>query len=308
MLDEKQVEWIIKAKIQGKRNMDIADAMGISSRRVRQLYSQYRKTGAIPVLRKPGRHRAPEVTVYEREVIKEAYGRFRMCACYLEKILSAHGVRINHKRIHRVLREEGYALNEPRKQRRRKWIRYEREHSNSLWHTDWHRIKDPRWRGQWLIAYEDDASRFITGFGVYPTLTSRSSVEVFDRAVRRYGKPRSILSDHGTTFYAVEAESREKGLTEFEKYLLKNKIRFIMGRVDHPQTNGKIEKFFDIFEKKVRYFQSVEEFMEWYNCERPHGAFDLSKLETPVQIFYKRMEDREQLTDPDTIPREEMIL
>jgi hypothetical protein len=30
------------------------------------------------------------------------------------------------------LREDGLAMNEPHKQRRRKWIRYEREHSNSL--------------------------------------------------------------------------------------------------------------------------------------------------------------------------------
>jgi hypothetical protein len=26
---------------------------------------------------------------------------------------------------------------------------------------------------------------------------------------------------------------------EFERHLLKNKVRFIAGRVDHPQTNGK---------------------------------------------------------------------
>lgn len=307
VLDEKQVEWIIKARCEGKRNLDVADAMGVSVRRVRQLYSQYRRSGSIPVLKKPGRRRAPEITLYDRSVIKDAYGRFRMCACYLEKILSAHGVRINHKRIHRVLREEGLAFNEPRKQRRRKWIRYEREHSNSLWHTDWHQIKDARWKGRWLIAYEDDASRLIAGYGVYPTLTSEYSVEVLDRAIRRYGKPRAILSDHGSTFYAVESVAREKGLTVFERCLIDSKVKFITGRVDHPQTNGKIEKFFDIFEKKVKYFSSVEEFMTWYNCVRPHGAFDLSKLETPVQIFYRKMEDRAELTDPDALTREEII-
>ena len=44
------------------------------------------------------------------------------------------------------------------------------------------------------------------------------------------------------------------------------KIRFIMGRVDHPQTNGKLEKFHDIFEKKAKYFGSIDEFT-WYNWE-----------------------------------------
>jgi hypothetical protein len=37
----------------------------------------------------------------------------------------------------------------------------------------------------------------------------------------------------------VESVAREKGLTEFEKYLLKSKIKFITGRVDHPQQVGK---------------------------------------------------------------------
>jgi putative transposase len=307
VLDQAQVEWIIKAKERCMKNADIARIQEISTRRVRQLYSQYRKSSIVPRLKEPGRPKGPDVTENERAIIKDAYERFRLCACYLEQALSAHGIRINHNRIHKVLREEGLAMNESHKQKRRKWIRYEREHSNSLWHTDWHEIKDPRWRGQWLIAYEDDASRLITSFGVYPTLTSDYSVEVLDRAVKEYGKPASILSDHGSTFYAVESVAREKGLTVFEKHLLKNKIRFITGRVDHPQTNGKIEKFFDIFEKKVKFFPSIDEFMTWYNCVRPHGAFDLSKLETPVQIFYRKMEERDTLIDPDALTREEII-
>ena len=306
MLDQAQVEWIVRAKEKGERNQDIARTQGVSVRRVQQLYNGYRRSGKVPVLGKAGRPRRV-VSDEERREVLCAYNRWRACACYLEEILSGRGVDISHRRIHRVLREEGLALNEPRKQRRRKWIRYEREHSNSLWHTDWHKIKDERWKDQWLVCYEDDASRFVTGYGVYPTLTSPFSIEVLDRAVKKYGRPKSILSDHGSTFYAVESVAREKGLTEFEKYLLRNKIKFITGRVDHPQTNGKIEKFFDIFEKKVKFFSSVEAFMEWYDCDRPHGAFDLSKLETPVQIFYRKMEDRESIVNPEGLTRGEMI-
>ena len=143
MLEQRQIEWIIKAKNEGRRNVDIANVQGVSVRRVQQLYSAYRRSGSIPVLKKPGRPRAPEITEDERSVIRDAYERFRMCACYLEQVLASYGVKISHKRIHEVLRKEGLAVNEPRKQRRRKWIRYERENSNSLWHTDWHQIKDP---------------------------------------------------------------------------------------------------------------------------------------------------------------------
>ena len=86
-----------------------------------------------------------------------------------------------------------------------------REHSNSLWHVDWHEIKDPRWKGLWLIVYEDDSSRFIIGYGVYPTPTSKYSVDVLMKAINMYGKPEEILSDHVTTFYGVESDEREKG-------------------------------------------------------------------------------------------------
>lgn len=307
VLEQKQIEWIIKAKNEGRKNSEIAYIQGISVRRVQQLYSTYKKNGSIPTLRKPGRPRAPDISEQERSIIKDAYERFRMCACYLEQVLSSYGIKIHHKRIHKVLKEEGLAMNEPHKQRRRKWIRYEREHANSLWHTDWYQIKDPRWKGRWLIAYEDDASRFITGFEVYDTLTSEYSVEVLDRAVKGYGRPASIISDHGSTFYAVESIAREKGLTVFEKYLIHNKIRFINGRVDHPQTNGKIEKFFDIFEKKVRFFSSIEEFMKWYNEVRPHGALDLKKAQTPMQAFYQKMPEADLLISPDILTGGEMI-
>ena len=166
------------------KNADIARAQGISARRIRQLCSEYRRTGVVPVLGRPGRPKSPPVTDGERDAIRSAYEKYRLCACYLERALLAQGVRINHRRIHQVMREEGLALNEPRKQRRRKWIRYEREHSNSLWHVDWHKVKDPRWKDRWLVVYEDDASRFVTGYGVYPTLTSPFSVEVLDRAIK----------------------------------------------------------------------------------------------------------------------------
>ncbi|MFP3222915.1 MAG: hypothetical protein RXR21_04505 [Nitrososphaeria archaeon] len=47
----------------------------------------------------------------------------------------------------------------------------------------------------------------------------------------------------------------DKGLTKFEKFLIKEKITLIVGRVDHPVTNDKVEKFFDTFEKKVLQFR-----------------------------------------------------
>ena len=41
---------------------------------------------------------------------------------------------IDNNRINQILKEAGFAMSEPKKWHRKKWIRYERE--CSLWHVD----------------------------------------------------------------------------------------------------------------------------------------------------------------------------
>ena len=94
------------------------------------------------------------------------------------------------------------------------------------------------------------------------------------KAIEKYGKPEEILSDHGTTFYAIESDEREKGLTDFEKFLIKEKIKF---------------------------FNSADEFMNWYNFIRPHKAFDIEKLKTPAVIFYQSLPKKEVIMDPSLL-------
>lgn len=62
VLDEAQIEWIVRAEGRGIKNGDIARIQGISTRRVRQLYSGYRRTGVVPTLGKPGRPKSPPIT------------------------------------------------------------------------------------------------------------------------------------------------------------------------------------------------------------------------------------------------------
>ena len=42
------------------------------------------------------------------------------------------------------MKENGLVVSSAAKSKKRKWVRYERRHSNSMWHTDWHVMKDPR--------------------------------------------------------------------------------------------------------------------------------------------------------------------
>jgi hypothetical protein len=134
MLSEDQIKWIVNAKLKGKlTNREIASVQGVSTRRVQQLYSEYKSTGVIHVQKKAGRHKRPLPEQVKYEIIK-LYKMYRANASYIGKILRAKGYSIDNNRINQVLKEAGFAMNEPKKWHRKKWIRYERE--CSLWHVD----------------------------------------------------------------------------------------------------------------------------------------------------------------------------
>ena len=157
-LDPVKVSWIIRQKENGMNNADVANSMNISTRWVQKLYSRYLNSGNIPVLRRPGR---PKIIITEEMkcIVESAFKKFRCCAVFLEKIIDVDGIHIPHNTIHQILRSKGLAEEQPKKNKRRKWIRYERTYSNSMWHTDWKKLDD----GSWFLCYQDDASRFIIG-------------------------------------------------------------------------------------------------------------------------------------------------
>jgi putative transposase len=296
-LDPVKVAWIIKQKEEGAmKNEAIARGMRISVRRVQELYSSYKRTGIVPELGKPGRKRI-EPTDEERKMVADAHKEHEVGAVMLERVIDViYAVHIPHNRIHRVMREMGLARDEPKKQRRRKWVRYERKYSNSLWHTDWTLIEGMGW----LIAYLDDASRFVLSYGLFPEATSEHAVEVLKEAITKHGKPASILTDRGIQFYASQTEEREKGSTLFERYLVENEIRQILGRVSHPQTNGKVERFFGTVKQKLpRFDDDIDRLITWYNMKRPHMSLNLEVIETPYQAYLRKMPSGDVATIED---------
>ena len=126
------------------------------------------------------------------------------------------------------------ARNEPKKSGRRKWVLYERTHSNSMWHTDYKQLDD----GRWFLCYEADASRFVTGYGVFEHATTENALTVLDDAIKSHGKPASIMADHGAQFYANEGEVKRNGESEFERRLVELEICQILARVRHSRPTA----------------------------------------------------------------------
>ncbi|MCL4375273.1 hypothetical protein M1394_00530 [Candidatus Marsarchaeota archaeon] len=72
------------------------------------------------------------------------------------------------------------------------------------------------------------------------------------------------MSDHGSQFCKDENDNYR-----FGKEVEKNGTRHILARVKHPQSNGKMERFFYTFERLLNYFDDVDEAIKYYNFKRP---------------------------------------
>jgi len=202
-----------------------------------------------------------------------------------------HGIHIPHNRLWRVLREAGKVKDSPRKQRRRTWVRYERRFANSLWHSDFHDLG----RGRWLVAYLDDASRCLVGYAIGPRATTELALRTFEAAAARFGYPRQLLTDHGSQYTANQVG----GLGEFDRHLIDLRrrgvrIQHILARVKHPQTNGKMERFFGTVETKAGEFPTFDAFVTWYNERRPHMSLDFDRAETPLEAFERKLRPQER--------------
>lgn len=277
-LNKKKIAWILRWKGRGLTNRELADSQRISPRWVKHLCSEYRKHGRI-VVKKSGRPRKP-VPIEHIKLILDEHPRNSGAVILESRIEGKHKIHIPHNTIHMVLKHAGYAKDEPKKQKRRKWVRYEREHSLSLVHTDWHESKVVP--GKWVIAYLDDASRMILAMDEYDHATTENSVKTLRKAMKTaepYGGIRQLLTDNGSQF-----------LKEFNKAIEGSGIEHIYTRVNHPQTNSKIEKFYDTYNKKRSLFKSLEEFVLWYNTDSLHMSLNMHYAETPSQAFLRKMD------------------
>ena len=272
----------IRKKNQGWTTYQARKIAGISVRRVNQLYSPYLISGEIPEIGiKIGRPKKP-IEEWEIQTVKEAFEKYSVSATALMKLIERdYGKHINHNRIHVILIMLGMAKTKGKKDVRKKdWIRYERRHSLTAVHIDWYYYPSLQ---LWVFAVIDDASRKLLAIVECNSPTTEASIEGMKEAMK-HGKIRQCISDHGSQFI-----SNIGGDSRFKQFLDDNGIKQILCRIKHPQSNGKVEKFFDLYKNKRILFKTKEEFIAWYNDVRPHRSLNFEILETPSQAFIRKM-------------------
>jgi putative transposase len=202
-LNKKRVHWLIRQKQEGVTSKDLAITMKLSRRRVEQIWKSYRDTKHEPLVEtKMGPPMKP-FDSRETEIVKDAYQRYKFGARMLERIIrEVYKVSISHNRIHMYLLAADLAGIEPNKQKRRKLVRYERKHSMSAGHIDWH--EDER-TGIKVCVIEDDASRKILAGGEFSEINTENSIRILKQLIDEYWwfcPLRELIMDNGGEFGA----------------------------------------------------------------------------------------------------------
>lgn len=204
-------------------------------------------------------------------------------------LLWEQGVRVSVATVHRTLLRRGavYRID----QHTPAPSRFERPHPNDLFQAD---FKGPMGRAgarDEPLTVLDDHSRFALGVFALRDHRQPSVQECFGRVFERYGLPRQLLLDHGTPWWNSH---NGWGLSRLSVFFIQQGIELVFGRVAHPQTQGKIERFHRTLHRSMhrqglpehwaQWQERYDGFVERYNCVRPHEALGMGR---PVERYHK---------------------
>src|SRR3989338_8748701 len=279
-LNFKKRVWIVKQRLNGISTSKVALSQNISTRTVQKLlriYHQYSWDGLKD--HKTGRSETVlnQTTVL---IILDLRKRFGYGALHIEHILKQKGFTISHRQIEKVLLRNNLVVPNLKKQRSRKWVRYELPNPNDLWHTDW--SYDP-FTGKQLAVYIDDRTRLITSFGLFDRATAENTIALLYSGIAEYGKPKAVMTDHGGQYYANHPNADQQN-TLFGSTLSNLGIKHYLARVNRPQTNGKVERFFLSYKTEFATgtFTNVKDYVQHYNEKRLHMSLH---YRTPKEMW-----------------------
>lgn len=274
---------------------ELAKVYGFSPKSIYLWVRQYQKDGEAGLVERGDSPRKqvekPVDPRVEKEILdtKKQFGWFGVPRL-VQWLRRSKLLPVTETQVQKALEKAG--LNTPkRKKRRRAEVvrRFERAQPNELWQVDITMWTIAKGQKVYLIAFMDDYSRYIVGWGLFSGQASAQVLEVFRAAIGQYGRPKELLSDQGRQFFAW------RGKCPFQKELAREGIHHVVSRSHHPQTLGKVESFWrhlkDEFLSRV-VSGSINDLRErlklwiesYYNFQRPHQGIEGS---APADRYFK---------------------
>lgn len=161
---------------------------------------------------------------------------------------------------------------------------------HEMWQTDFTYFKIIGWGWYYLSTILDDYSRYIVHWELCRNMKTEDVERTVEKALTvaglQKGQRPKLLSDNGSCYISAE----------IKEFLKSKDIKPIHGRVRHPQTQGKIERYHRSMKNVVKldnYYcpeelnAALTSFVNYYNHERYHESLDNV---TPADVYFGKRE------------------
>lgn len=260
----------------GKSAREMAEAMGISRKTFYYWLKRYLSEGEEGLRnRRSGPRSSPRRVPREVEARVLTYRRLHRVGP--ARMSLALGV--SASTIYVILRRHGENHLRP-KAERIPAVRYEREYPGALVHVD---VKVLPALSQAPKEYQftavDDYSRQAYA-AIFPSHSTKAACDFLQRAPAFFDFPvERVMTDNSLIFtmrYAYFSHRK----TRFERLLESRRIKHLLIRPNHPETNGKVERFHRTVEEELFRVQTsstsqqrqraLASWLHHYNNSRPH--------------------------------------
>jgi transposase InsO family protein len=283
----------VQERLRGTKQEDVAKAFGVSGAAVAKWTKAFRDHGPAGLESRRSENRGrPKTTntVKQEQVVAlkrehETWGTRRI----RDVLARFEALGVSEHEVRNILHAEGLIESPaPAPQREHAPRRFERATPNQLWQSDIFTFRLRRSERLYVCVFMDDHSRFVVGHSLAHHQKSALVMEAFERGIAAYGAPTEVLTDNGRQYTVW------RGKTEFEELLARLGVQHIRSRPQHPQTLGKVERFWKtlwdeflgrtVFAHVVDAQRRLDHFISHYNFQRPHQALDGL---VPADRFFK---------------------
>jgi transposase InsO family protein len=283
-VDEQRMQFVIRATSGRERFSALCREFGISRPTGyvwRRRYEQSRTLTEIGERSRRPHHCPQRTPSWKEQRIVALRRQTGWGAKKLRVLLREEEIALPVRTIHRILERHRLVSEEAHGPAP---SRFERTASNELWQMD-SKGKYPLQDGECHpLSILDDHSRYAVGLYALPALHGERAYPCLVETFRRYGVPQAMLMDRGSLWWSAW---NGWGLTRLSVRLIEQGIRLLYGRVRHPQTQGKVERFHRTLGAELRHRGVPQRFAEWpaalaelrsnYNERRPHEALGMQR-------------------------------